>query len=362
MGVVVPKKDVTVFSDSMLRFIVPKVFTGEVNLNGRIEVKTDHGSFTGSTLFNYNPALNGIASLTPGGAFSEDNTGTATPTTTATINQETVNSNPQTTGPNPLVVATNTKNPNGGNELLVIKVNTDPTLGVWKIEPEAKYNYIINVVEVGPNNTITTSEVTKGEYETLEGFVSQDGQTFSINRQQFIDSNSQFKREINDNSGKEIRIDTQINVMAIPADQEKYPKNTETFSNFEIVVPKSLSKTFPPKQLSITLADEEPTIQGNGPQFYNIKKPNGEYITFKFNTEDPFNSQWVGSTMFVKNGSTVPLASGCVSGSDTRYTQSCTVSQLGVIRLVIEYYPYGFTSPIGGEVLKQTVMSSPFTL
>ena len=150
--------------------------------------------------------------------------------------------------------------------------------------------------------------------------------------------------------------------MAIPADQEKYPKNTETFSNFEIVVPKSLSKTFPPKQLSITLADEEPTIQGNGPQFYNIKKPNGEYITFKFNTEDPFNSQWVGSTMFVKNGSTVPLASGCVSGSDTRYTQSCTVSQLGVIRLVIEYYPYGFTSPVGGEVLKQTVTSSPFTL
>jgi hypothetical protein len=110
------------------------------------------------------------------------------------------------------------------------------------------------------------------------------------------------------------------------------------------------------------LVGESPNIQGEGPQFYNIKKPDGTYITFKFDTQDPFNSQWVGSTKFLKLGNPFPLASGCVSGGDTKFTQSCTVSELGVIVLVIEYYPYGFTSPIGGEILKQTVTSPPFTL
>jgi hypothetical protein len=35
-GVEVPPKDITVFSDSTVRFIVPKVFNGQTNINGRI--------------------------------------------------------------------------------------------------------------------------------------------------------------------------------------------------------------------------------------------------------------------------------------------------------------------------------------
>ena len=39
-----------------------------------------------------------------------------------------------------------------------------------------------------------------------------------------------------------------------------------------------------------------------------------------------------------------------------------TINSKGVFRLQIKYYPYGFTSPIGGEVLEQIVVSDIFTL
>ena len=48
--------------------------------------------------------------------------------------------------------------------------------------------------------------------------------------------------------------------------------------------------------------------------------------------------------------------------SGTRYTNEMTINSKGVFRLQIKYYPYGFTSPIDGEVLEQTVVSDIFTL
>jgi hypothetical protein len=51
-----------------------------------------------------------------------------------------------------------------------------------------------------------------------------------------------------------------------------------------------------------------------------------------------------------------------VGGIDTKYTYLCNIDSLGTFKLSVEYYPYGFTSPINGEVLKQTVFSPPFTL
>jgi hypothetical protein len=123
-------------------------------------------------------------------------------------------------------------------------------------------------------------------------------------------------------------------------------------------------KTFPPKQLSITLVGEGPNIQGNGPQFYNIKKPDGTFITFKFNTEDPYNPEFLTSFNIITANFGVPrvVTSNCISDSGTKYSQSCTVNELGLFKILLSYKPYGDDKPNGGEVLKQSVTSPPFTL
>ena len=49
-------------------------------------------------------------------------------------------------------------------------------------------------------------------------------------------------------------------------------------------------------------------------------------------------------------------------GPSTNYTYVYDIKGKGEFRLVIKYRPYGFTSPVGGQVLVQTVTGPPFTL
>jgi len=49
-------------------------------------------------------------------------------------------------------------------------------------------------------------------------------------------------------------------------------------------------------------------------------------------------------------------------GIDTKYTYKCIINSQGTFRLVVVYVPYGYTFPVGGKVLEQTVTGPPFTL
>ena len=151
-------------------------------------------------------------------------------------------------------------------------------------------------------------------------------------------------------------------VTSSAVDKVKYPNKALRCVNFyfkqSTLTPNSQPAS--PSQLSITLEGESPNIQGEGPQFFNIKKPAGGYITFKFNTGNkPFNDQWYVSKIFVKNGDVFPVSSSCVSGVDTKFTSNCTVNGLGIFRLIIEYYPDG---PFANNAIKEAVTSPPFTL
>jgi hypothetical protein len=120
--------------------------------------------------------------------------------------------------------------------------------------------------------------------------------------------------------------------------------------------------TFPPQKIAFINLGESPNLQGNGGSYYNIKKPAGGYITLQLTTEKPFADRNVESIK-VLNATTYDIVSYSGSGgSPTNYTNEITVSGLGSFRLQVLYRPYGFTSPINGEVLTQTIISDVFTL
>ena len=364
-GVEVGLTGITIFNDSTMRVVTPQVGTGNVVNKGFIVVTTEYGSYTTIDQYTYDPALPASAAASPGGYQNPQNQ-TANPSQSEV--QTSSNPNPQSTGPEPLIIVEDSKTSNGSTKKLTIKVNPDS--GSWKIDKVAVYNdKIVNLIK-GPNNTYIENKIstTYGFGGRLPGYVSEDQQEFSITLEQMIEDIG-LKEYDEENLQAYFTIQLYVRPVGEPNGRQEFSRNNN-FNAFltdkkvgdPVVNTTPSPKTFPPKQLSITLVGEGPNIQGNGPQFYNIKKPDGTYITFKFNTEEPFNSQWMGSSNFFKNGNLFPIASGCNSGLNTNYTQSCTVSELGVIRLIVDYYPYGFTSPIGGEVLKQGVSSPPFTL
>jgi hypothetical protein len=174
---------------------------------------------------------------------------------------------------------------------------------------------------------------------------------------------------------KNIRAYTQIELYVRPDDKVKNPNDVILNYNFNIfqtdikegdpVVatpppPVTTSgTTFPEKQLSITLVGESPDIQGMGLEYFNIKKPAGGYITFRFNSPD-FKDSWYNDRAILNSNNQIAPYSGRLNVDSQTYEY--TVNSLGVFKLKISYKPYGFTAPIGGKVLEQIVYSPPFTL
>ena len=345
----VPKKDVTVFSDSMIRFIVPKVFTGEVNLNGRIEVKTDHGSFTGSTLFNYNPALNGVASLTPGGSI--DTTVTQTASSTSSPNNLTgTNPNPQDKKPITLIETVNTKTSNGSTDTLTVRVN--PAAGAWRIDTVPSYNDRIVSLKPGPNNTYIedTISVSYGGGGRLSGYVSADQQEFSITKQDIIDDLG-----LSSYSERDLKAYVEINLYARPVDKTINPQDVSLSYNFnafqttkKVGDPVIVSET---KVESITFLGEGVNLQGTGPQYYNVVKLGGGWKSFQFNVPTYNPQDLVSQSVVDMNNTTVSAT--FTEGSDTKYTYKCTVNSIGTFRLKLKYKVNG---------VETTVLGPSFTL
>ena len=352
-NVLVPNKDVTVFSDSMLRFIVPKVFTGNVNLNAKIEVKTEHGSFTGSTLFNYNPALNGIASLTPGGSIDT--------TVTQTTSSVPPNDNPQTTGP-VTMVGTEVQLNESKTQSLNVKVSPQST--GWILSPNADMRYTVYQLEE-VNNVVSRKYISKSTI-TVAGQVKNN--EFNVT---LTEVESYFINNIPKIEGK-----TQIDIVFIlkaykgqeqPVEQQFPFKVWYTTPNQSQVpvsnVPTSqTSPTFPQQQLSLVRLPDSTNLQGNGFSYYNIKKPAGGYITYNFTTEKPFEEQNVDNYKILDANTYESVNTSGGGGASTKYTNEVIVNRLGSFRLQVQYRPYGFTSPINGEILTQTILSDVFTL
>jgi hypothetical protein len=356
MNKVVPFKDVTIYNDETLRFVVPQIATGTVAASGKIEIKTDHGTFTGNVLFNYNPALNGVSSLSPGDATNP----TAANTTTQLANAESINTNPQTTGP--LTLLSTTEDIFNGEITNKLTVNVNPSAGAWTIQSTVDMN--ISVFDEVVTNNTKTKKLNREAKTILSNNVINNvfNITYSEVADILINKPIEPFKTLQIKDGQIVTI--QFVVHAIAADKVKYPKPVEQAFNFNftrsgnnvtIQKPK-----YAEKQLSVTLVGESNVIQGNGPEYFNIKKPAGGYITYKFNAPEFKVTNYDFNAIVNLDG--FPVESSSSLGDDTNYTYIWTVNSIGTFKLKVEYYPYGLTAPKDGEILKQTVLSTPFTL
>jgi hypothetical protein len=365
-NVLVPFSSVTIVNDTLVKFVVPKIFTGDVNIYTQIGITTDYGSFSGGTLFNYNPTLSGTSTSSPGSITNPEAANTPSPTATIATTTVTnvapgVNTNPQTTGP-VTMIGTTVQLSGSQTESLNVKIN--PQLTGWVLATKVDMNYTVYQLEE-VNNVTIRKYISKGVIG-VDGQVTNGEFNVTLNQVQ-----SYLVNDIPKIIGK-----TQIDLVFIltaykgqeqPVTQQFPFKDWYTLPNQGQVpvdnVPTSQTAlTFPPEKLSLIRISDSTDLQGNGFSYYNIKKPAGGYITYNFSTEKPFNEQNVASTKILKATTYETVDYSGRGGTSTNYTNEITINQLGTFRLQVQYRPYGFTSPINGEVLTQTILSDVFTL
>ena len=345
----VPFKDVTIINAQTIRFTVPKVGTGLVKISEKINITTDYGTTTSTTNFTYDPAVSASQTSSPGGYNDTTNTNT-------TVTIPTPDTNPQTKGPVTLLSQTEDAVPGEVTSKLTVSVN--PDAGVWTLQSAADMSIsIFEKSTAEPANRVVTTTI-GSEYFNNNVFTITYSDIANIIINKPIEPFKTTPVKYNE------IITVQFTLQAIAADKVKNPQPTTQSFNFYFTRSRNDVATAKPKftekPLSITLIGESDVIQGNGTEYFNIKKPGGGYICYKFNAPE-FNDANYGYKLIVDlNGA--PVNASGIQGIDYKYTYVYTVNSKGTFKLSIEYYPYGYTSPIGGEVLKQTVLSPPFTL
>ena len=356
---VVTTKDITILNSETIRFTVPQIGTGLVKISEKINVETDYGTTTSTTNFTFDPAVSASQTSSPGGYNNTTSNNT-------TVVVPAANTNPQTINPVTLISETEDVIPNEITSKLVVKVN--PDAGVWTIQTGVDMNVSVFEEVTTNNNTIKTLNRVANTI-LLNNVINN---TFTVTYKEIADLliNQPIEpfKTLPIKFGQVVTI--QFVVYAIAADKVKYPQPVKQSFNFNFTrsrvsggptsaLPAS-KPTFAEQPLSITLVGEGDVLQGNGPEFFNIKKPAGGYITYKFNAPQFNVNNYVVNAIVDLDG--FPVQSSATSGNNTKYTYLWNVDSLGTFKLKVEYYPYGLTSPQNGEVLKQTVISPPFTL
>jgi hypothetical protein len=322
--------NITVFNSETLQFILPAITIteGQDVVNGKIIVTTEFGTSGSSVNFTFNPELQNVTMSSPGGLAN-----TSVTEVTSVSQQDRIGSdlNPQNIGAVPLVVSTETKSALGGNEILTITVN--PEAGSWVIDdtPSFSYDYKVNQTQNNSNSTILTTTTYEGNNKTLEGYVSSDGQTFSIDREDFI--NSQFDIDREEFKDVSLRINTMIYLRATPLDKEKNPKNFERQYPFEIVIPPSAPPN-PARIIEVSNVNDFNLPSLRGQNFYNIEKPNGGYITFEFVCENVIVKQSPKVFSIPQN---IEQAITVQNSGNTKYTNLITLRSLGQFQLGIPF-------------------------
>ena len=329
---------ITINNAFNLSVVVPYSNTTVAQTNPII-LKGTHGDSLDFTLkrFTYNPAQ-------------------VTPTPSNSTN---TNTQPQQTGPVTLDEATQAT-PNGTTLNLTVTVNPNAAaLNTWTLQNEV--SMIVSVYDNTIVNNVRTQTLNRTVTTPILGYVSNNTFNITYNNVADILVNNPIPdfKTVPVKDGQTVNL--KFTVTAVPTDKVKNPQNVPQSFNFNFTPTPSTTPTFPEQPLSIVLVGESPSLQGNGFQYFNIKKPdNSGYITFKFNAQK-FEYQNYSNRYFIdSNGKDASYSAE--GGADTNYTTVCSLSGKGVFKLVIEYYPYGQTSPIGGQVLKQTVTGPPFTL
>jgi len=355
-GVNVPSTEFTVFNGTTLRFNTPIVGTGNVVNKGKIIITTPNGVFTSVGDYTFDPSIVASQASSPGGYQNPQNQTPNSP------QSETPNINPQTVG-NITMIGTEVQLNDSKTQSLNVKIN--PQEIGWILSPNADMSYTVYELEE-VNNVVSRKYISKSK-------IGVGGQVI----------NGEFNVTLNDvesyfiNNIPKIEGKTQIDIVFIlkayrgqeqPVIQQFPFKVWYTLPNQSQVPVNNIPSnqtlpTFPQKKISLIRLPDSPNLQGDGFSYYNIKKPAGGYVTYDItidNTE--FNEQNVSNRKILDANTYEVVNYSGIGGISTNYTNEITINKLGSFRLQVEYRPYGFTNPIGGEVLVQTILSDVFTL
>ena len=354
-GVSVPATGFTVFNNTTLRFNTPIIGTGTVVNKGKIVIVTPNGTVTSTNDYTFDPSITASSAASPGGYENPQNQ------TANATQSETPNTNPQNTGPLTMIGTAVQLNASK-TQSLNVKINSQLTGYIMSPNPDMKY-VVYELEEV--NGKVTRKYISQS-VQGVGGQVSNN--EFNIT---LTDVESYFINNIPKIEGK-----TQIDIVFIlkaykgqeqPVVQQFPFKVWYTLPNQPQVpvdnVPTSQTlPTFPPQKIAFIKIGESTELQGRGWDYYNIKKPDGGYITYQLTTQEPFDEPKAINNR-VLYAETYEIASyGGSGGAATQYTNLININKLGNFRLQVQYKPYGNTSPIGGEVLVQTIVSDVFTL
>lgn len=374
-NVLVPTKDVTIVNDKIVRFIVPKIFTGEVRLNTQVAITTDYGSFTGLTIFDYNPALKGTSTTSPGSIVNPIAANTpSVPGVTIPANTNITpgtNINPLSTGPITLLSKYETNSPPEITNTLTVIVN--PSVGLWNIQSVVKM--AISVYETKTINNVPTQKLKTNVEYPLSSYVVNN--IFTITRENvktlLFDTPIPPFDKTPINPGEVVLI--QFVITAFALDKVKYPQPVTQSFNFVYNKP-ILSAPLSPASIAASILANQPgsivkvaeSNSGglpdfNGPSYYNIKKPAGGYITFQFVCPNLLS---VKSPTIVAIPSLDSATITINNNPGTKYTNVIDVNNLGTFQMVIYYTSSDlkWTSPFTNliEPLQGNVSSPPFTL
>ena len=321
-------KDITVFNPETLRFILPSIQIpeGQSVATGRISVTTEYGTFESLVDFTFNPALENVAVSSAGG---NENSETQQQSSVSEQDKIGANLNPQNTGVNPLETTTRTKSPLGGDEEVIVEVDTNA--GDWKIDNQPTMSYKVYTVGLNANNTITRNSIEEAQGVAIVGFVSEDQQTFTCTKQNLIDS--EFEGILDLYKDSDVQIEVSITLLAIPEDTEKNPKYATQPVPFKINV--SATETKGKGKLTLVSNTNSGGLPNfNGDSYYNIIKPNGGYYTYQFTPLTNITKEKVEVYRvpeFDKMNITI------TNGPNTKYTNLIQLSALGTFQLGVTY-------------------------
>jgi|694.fasta_scaffold00445_27 hypothetical protein len=329
---------ITILNAFNISVVVPFSNNGLTNIQQTpIIVRGIHGSTVTSGLFTYNPSQ-------------------VTPIPNNTNN---TNTQPQQTGPVTLIENTQI-GVNGSTSSLMVGVNPQVlNKNTWTLDQTVEM--VVSVYDNNVVNNLKTKTLNRTVTIPIIGYVSKN--VFNItheNLQVILVSYpiEEFKvSPITPTQTAQIK----FTIVAAPTDRAINIQDVTQSFNFDFRPTQTTIPTFAEVAASIVLIGESPTLQGNGPQFFNIKKPdNNGYITFQFNTPS-FQEQNYVEIYFLDSDGDKASSSRLVD-TQTRYTYEYTLTGKGVFKLIVKYRPYGLKSPVNGQVLTQTVVGPPFTL
>jgi hypothetical protein len=356
--------NVTIFNSETLRVVLPQIGTGVLTEEKIKLVSGVYGEYLTTTLFKYDPSVIAAEAASPGGYAGNNQTSVVSPSMNS-------NTNPQNTAPVTLVSKYEAKSPPDVTDKLTVSVNTDA--GVWNIKKFVKMTVSVFNRTVVNNNTTQTLKTTVET--TLSNYVVNN--IFAITHDNI--KTLLFDTPIVPFNTTPIKPDEVVSIQFVitadAVDKVKYPQPTIQSFNFVYNKPVTDSPLSPAALLASVL-NAQPgslirvgeTFSGglpdyNGTSYYNVKKPAGGYITFRFVCP---NLLTIKSPNVAALPSTDNQTIVITNGTDTKYTNVIEVKNIGAFQMSIDYTSSDlkWTNPNTNsvELVTGTVTSPPFTL